>query len=98
MGVEMTVLADLWNMVKDSREWKAMSEAARKVPELEARISSLEGKQSSLSPGYVCDHCGSSMLKRIGNRPDPTFGSLGVKQAVFLCESCSKESAFQQKP
>lgn len=93
----MTVLADLWNMVKDSREWKAMNEAARKVPELEARIAALEEKQKAPSSGYVCDHCGSSDLKRTGSRPDPTFGALGVKQAVFLCESCGKESTFQQK-
>lgn len=94
----MTVLADLWNMVKDSREWKAMSEAARKVPELETRIAVLEGKQKAPASGYVCDHCGSSDLKRTGSRPDPTFGALGVKESVFLCESCGKESAFQQKP
>jgi len=44
--------------------------------------------------GYVCDHCGSSRLKRTGNRPDPTFAALGVKQAVFNCLECGKESAF----
>lgn len=93
----MTILADLWNMIKDSREWKAMAEAARKIPELEARIAALEGNSKAPSSEYVCDHCGSSNLRRTGNRPDPTFGNLGVKQAVFVCEDCGKESAFQQK-
>lgn len=93
----MTVLADLWNMVKDSREWKAMSEAARKIPELEARIAALEKKQKSPSSEYICDHCGGLGLRRTGNRPDPIFGDLGVKQSVFVCESCGKESAFQQR-
>jgi len=44
--------------------------------------------------GHRCDHCGSAMLKRTGSRPDPTFGELGVKQAVYMCLSCRKESAF----
>lgn len=46
--------------------------------------------------GYCCDHCGSQKLKRTGNRPDPTFGRLGIKQSIFLCNICGKESAFTQ--
>lgn len=46
--------------------------------------------------GYCCDHCGSPVLKRIGSRPDPTFSALGIKQAVFSCAVCGKESAFTQ--
>ena len=48
--------------------------------------------------GYVCDHCGSPNLKRTGSRPDPTFGALGAKEALFICESCGKQSAFSQDP
>jgi len=48
--------------------------------------------------GYVCDHCGSPQLKRTGNKPDPTFGCLGVKQPVFTCAACGQESAFTQEP
>lgn len=44
--------------------------------------------------GYACDHCGSSALKQTGNRPDPTFGIMGVKQRIFTCRDCGKESAF----
>lgn len=44
--------------------------------------------------GYVCDHCGSPALQRTGNRPDPAFGVLGVKQQVFTCTACHRESAF----
>jgi predicted RNA-binding Zn-ribbon protein involved in translation (DUF1610 family) len=86
----------------------------RKVAELESENTKLNSENSELQQqvrnlknsgapngnpsGYVCDHCGSSNIKRTGSRPDPTFGRLGVKQAVFLCESCGKESSFQQKP
>lgn len=68
--------------------------------ELKQKVWSLEGiaKQISNPSGYVCDHCGSSSLKRTGSRPDPTFGRMGVKQAILVCESCGKESSFQQKP
>ena len=44
--------------------------------------------------GYRCDHCGSPKLKRIGNRRDPTFGDMGIKQEVFRCLACNLESAF----
>lgn len=54
----------------------------------------LKGVHNSNPHGYVCDHCGSPKLKRIGNKPDPIFGDLGIKQAVFKCEVCGKESAF----
>lgn len=48
--------------------------------------------------GYVCDHCGSPKLKRIGSRPDPIFSAVGIKQAIFSCEACGKESGFTQNP
>lgn len=42
----------------------------------------------------VCEHCGSPRLKRTGSRPNDTFSALGVKDAVFTCQDCGKESAF----
>lgn len=54
--------------------------------------------QNSNPDGYVCDHCGSSNLKRTGSRPDRTFGALGAKQAVFRCNECGGESSFLQDP
>jgi predicted nucleic acid-binding Zn-ribbon protein len=63
------------------------------VTELRRQLDAL---QTGLHSGVVCDHCGSPQLNRIGNRPDPTFAVLGVKQAVFRCLSCGKESAFTQ--
>lgn len=69
---------------------------------LHARLRALERQLSDAhsvdASGHACDHCGSIKLKRTGNRPDPTFGDLGVKQAVFSCMDCGKESAFTQHP
>lgn len=44
---------------------------------------------------YVCDHCASANLKRTGTRPHPIFGAVGLKEALFRCESCGRESAFE---
>ncbi len=44
---------------------------------------------------YVCDHCASENIKRTGTRPHPTFGAVGLKEALFRCASCGKESAFE---
>lgn len=44
--------------------------------------------------GRVCDHCGSDQLKRTGSRPDPIGYIVGIKQAVYKCTSCGKESVF----
>ncbi len=66
--------------------------------QLQGQVVSLATKLShNTNPhGYVFGHCGSPQLKRTGNRPDPTFGDLGIKQAIFSCVSCGKESGFTQ--
>jgi hypothetical protein len=71
------------------------------VEQLRISVTALSNQINALQTGihseYVCDHCGSPQLKRTGNRPDPTFGELGIKQAIFNCLSCGEESAFTQK-
>jgi transcription initiation factor IIE alpha subunit len=69
------------------------SKLQEKIRDLEKRIS-----HNSNPHGYVCDHCGSPNLKRTGSRSDPTFGDLGIKQAIFSCTVCGKESVFTQNP
>ncbi len=53
-----------------------------------------QAEQPSNPKGHHCDHCGGVKLRRTGNRPDPTFAAVGVKQALYSCLSCGKESAF----
>lgn len=48
--------------------------------------------------GYFCDHCGSPKLKRTGSRLSEQFGEVGIKDAIFSCLECGKESAFMQTP
>lgn len=80
------------------------SENARLRPdneELREKVRTLEKQLSdhaSNTSGYFCDHCGSGRLKRTGNRPDPLMFDMGIKQAVFSCLECGKESAYTQDP
>jgi hypothetical protein len=46
-----------------------------RIRDLEQQLSQMEARNAS---AQACDHCGSTRLKRVGNRPDPTFGDLGV--------------------
>lgn len=62
---------------------------------LEQNLS--QAASNSTNPRFFCDHCGSNNLKRIGNKADPTFGKLGLKQALFSCNDCGKQSAFQDR-
>lgn len=45
-------------------------------------------------PGYLCDHCNSPHLKRIGNKMDPVLGDLGIEVSAFYCLECGRESFF----
>lgn len=48
--------------------------------------------------GLRCDACGAVDLARTGSRDDPTFGVLGIKQALMTCRVCRHVSAFTEDP
>lgn len=96
----LTILKDMYAEIEKARSDLETENGALQA-ELEKqrqRAERLEAELETLKSGtfakYVCDHCGSPDLKRIGNRPDPTFGPLGVKELVFRCGACNEESAF----
>lgn len=68
-----------------------VQQGKQRISQLETQLDKIH---SSNPHGYVCDHCGSPSLTRKGSRPDPTFGDLGIKQKLFTCDMCGKESAF----
>ena len=72
-----------------------LEKAKLQIRNLEKQITSVHDVNPD---GYVCDHCGSGSLQRAGSRPDPTFGRLGIKQKLFICNECGKESAFTPDP
>lgn len=73
----------------------ANSRLEEKCRELQQKIS--QGSNSN-PDGHHCDHCGGQNLKRTGARPDPTFGDLGIKEAIFSCQDCAKPTYIQQRP
>lgn len=85
----MSLLKDAWDIIKDRAEWKETQALAAKVPELEKRIASLEERLGGNPSGDVCEHCGSTNLRRTGTRPSPgIFAKVGLKEAIFVCEDC----------
>lgn len=72
-----------------------LQESEDKRRALEQQIEQKFIKTHNSNPdGYVCDYCGSLNLRRTGSRPDPTFGVLGIKRKIFVCDDCGKESSF----
>jgi hypothetical protein len=66
----------------------------QEIERLQAQVKKSGSSVHDNPSEYACDHCGSTQLKRTGNRPDPMFGEVGIKQPVYVCLSCGKESAF----
>ena len=55
----------------------------------------LEALQSGSISVQVCAHCASISLRRTGTRPHPTFGEVGLKEAIFRCNVCERDSFFE---
>lgn len=67
----------------------------QRVTALEQRVAALE--TGKIASGPICDHCGSSSLIRTGTRASPgPFGNLGLKEAVYRCNTCGKDSYIEQ--
>jgi uncharacterized small protein (DUF1192 family) len=58
------------------------------------KIGGTKDERPNNPKGHHCDHCGSVQLRRTGSRRDPNFGDLGIKEALYFCLSCERESAF----
>jgi len=61
---------------------------------VENKIVPIAAAQPNNPRGHHCDHCGSNQLRRTGSRPDAHFAAVGIKQAMYSCIACGKESAF----
>lgn len=66
-------------------------QAQAKAEEQQARVSRFANDNPQ---GWCCDNCGSVDLARTGSRPDPTFGVMGIKQALMTCRVCQHVSGF----
>lgn len=79
----------------------------QKAAALQMQVKQLQAENVQLSQqlqqatrytgNEFCDHCGGQNLKRAGARPNPTFGRAGVKDTIFECLDCNKQSFVKQK-
>ena len=83
-------LAELARQYNDARLEVAQLQIAN--GQLAEQIRTLQDQLHP--PGYLCDHCNSPHLKRIGNKMDPVLGDLGIEVTAFYCLECGKESFF----
>lgn len=72
--------------------------ANAKIQEMQMALAECRSMAQSLTDAHAthrCDGCGSARLRRTGNRPHPTFGAVGIKEAGFACEDCAHKSWFE---
>ena len=95
-----TKIAELGTQVRQLKnEITKLQEINEKLKfDISQLTDKIDSFQSSGAKGHVCDHCGSSRLKRTGNKPNKRFGRLGVKDTLFQCEDCGKETAIMTIP
>jgi len=94
-AVEKQIVALKQEVANLQRENESLKLDKRQLQEQVVRLTTKLSHNTN-PHGYVCDHCGSPQLKRTGSRPDPIFFEVGIKQAIFSCEACGKESGFTQ--
>lgn len=67
---------------------------------LSAQVEHLEELLSAPPDGnpkrHCCHHCGSQRLKRTGSRPNPMFHEVGIRDVLYTCDDCGKESHFMR--
>lgn len=65
---------------------------------LELNVNKLKNEVDSFHNSnpdkHACDHCGSGRLKRTGSRPLKKVAGITIKDALYTCDDCGKESAF----
>ena len=62
-----------------------LDETKARLEQAQSEIGRLQG---GLLATHVCDHCASPRLKRVGTRPSPLMGEVGLREAVLRCEEC----------
>ena len=95
-----TKIAELGTQVRQLKnEITKLQEINEKLKfDISQLTDKIDSFQISGAKDPVCDHCGSSRLKRTGNKPNKRFGRLGVKDTLFQCEDCGKETAIMIIP
>ena len=93
----MRLVKDILDILDRNDDWKQMKQSAKEIEQLKQRVAVLEQKLEGKHAALICEHCASTDLTRKGNRPSPIFGELGMKEAIYQCNDCHKET-YQELP
>lgn len=69
-----------------------LEQSERRAANLEQELQSIKASAVS-SP--VCDNCGSPEIVRVGTRPHPTFGEVGLREAAMHCRKCGHDTFIE---
>jgi TolA-binding protein len=93
--VHKTKIAELGSQVRQlENEIVRIQEINKKLEFVNGQLKNqLDFFQYPDPEEHACGYCGSKQLKQTGSKPNPAFGDLGVKDAIFHCEDCEEETA-----
>jgi hypothetical protein len=74
--------------------WYALSDAGNAYLIENRLVPGAETQQPNNPKGHPCDHCGSARLRRTGSRPNEMMREMGIKDFLYNCLDCHKESVF----
>jgi hypothetical protein len=69
-----------------------LEQSERRAADLEKQLHALKERTMSRD---VCDNCGSPEIVRVGTRPHPTFGALGLREAAMHCGKCGHDTFIE---
>lgn len=97
-------VSDIIKLLDQLPVWKTVSALPKRVETLEARCAELERRLAvaeaapASAPGQICSTCGVPAMRRMSQKPHPTFGVLGGKLEVWTCTACGEVDERTTKP
>lgn len=91
----MLGLSDILRLLDHWPKWKDLTGLPARVQALEERLKALE---ASKPPSPTDCPAGHGAMAFVSERPDPTFGVVGVKLRLWRCPTCGFETEVERKP
>ena len=94
----MSIVGDVLDALNKLPFFKELATLPKRVRALEEKLNMAGAIAVDDRP--VCPFCRTGRVNLIDEKPDPTFGDLGVKEQTLKCENpdCGKERKQQFDP